>query len=57
MTTPSKSKKSKTPTVEIDKTQLPAVRGADIPTVPEVCPGAQITPDYDPVKHFCSVLC
>jgi hypothetical protein len=35
MMTPSKSKNSKTPTVEIDKTQLPAVPGDHVPTVPE----------------------
>jgi hypothetical protein len=49
MTAPSKTKK---PTVEVAKTQLPAVPGCDIDIAPGLCPGAQKLTGDDSVKHY-----
>jgi hypothetical protein len=51
MTSSSKPKKPVS-VAETSGVQLPNIRGNDIPTVPEVCPGAQTTSDEDPIQSF-----
>lgn len=48
MTSSSKSRRS---TADIHQTKLPVVCDHDIPTVPDLCPGAQPTGD-DPVQYY-----